>query len=113
MSDTQCNGLGAVVSPAMLILAIIVAGMLVGWLAQLVLGRSSRQIDWTMALIAGVAGSFVGGLLFSLLNGDGLDIAPSGLIGSFVGAVIITAIWQAVNKKQRADSRVTDAKPWE
>jgi uncharacterized membrane protein YeaQ/YmgE (transglycosylase-associated protein family) len=41
----------------------------------------------------------VGGLLFSLLAGDGLDLAPSGLIGSFVGALIITAIWQAYRRR--------------
>ena len=62
----------------MLILAIIVAGMFVGWIAQLVLGADSRSVDWGMALIAGVAGSFVGGLLASLIAGDGLDIRPSG-----------------------------------
>jgi uncharacterized membrane protein YeaQ/YmgE (transglycosylase-associated protein family) len=97
----------------MLILALIVAGMAVGWIAQLILGRSSTQIDWTMALIAGVVGSFVGGLLFSLLSGDGIDIAPSGLIGSLIGALIVTAAWQAIAKKQRADARTEDKKPWE
>ena len=57
---------------AMLILAILAFGMGIGWLAQLVLGRGGRQTDWAMALIAGLAGSFVGGLLVSLLAGDGL-----------------------------------------
>ena len=38
-------------------------------------------------------GSFVGGLLISLLSGDGLDLRPSGIIGSIVGAVIVTAGW--------------------
>lgn len=89
----------------MLILALIIAGMVVGWAAQAILGRSAGQTDWTMALVAGVVGSFLGGLLFSLLAGDGLAIAPSGLIGSFVGALIVTAIWQAVSKRQHAASR--------
>ncbi len=97
----------------MLILALIVAGMAVGWIAQLILGRNSTQIDWTMALVAGLLGSFVGGLLFSLLAGDGIDIAPSGLIGSLIGALIVTAVWQAIAKKQRADARAVDKKPWE
>lgn len=84
----------------MLILAIIVFGMFVGWLAQLVLGVDNRSVDWGMALVAGVAGSFVGGLLVSLLAGDGLDLRPSGLIGSFAGAVIVTAIWQYAAKRR-------------
>lgn len=97
----------------MLILALIVVGMMIGWLAQAILGRSAGQTDWTMAFIAGIVGSFVGGLLASLLAGDGLALKPSGLIGSLIGALIITAIWQAVNKKQRADDRTPDAKPWD
>ena len=86
----------------MLIVAIIIGGMFVGWLAQLLLGRTSRQVDWGMALVAGLGGSFVGGLLVSLLAGDGLAIKPSGLIGSFVGALLVTIGWQAINKKRRA-----------
>jgi uncharacterized membrane protein YeaQ/YmgE (transglycosylase-associated protein family) len=97
----------------MLILALIVGGMAIGWIAQLLLGRGSTQIDWTMALGAGVLGSFVGGLLSSLIAGDGLAIRPSGVIGSLVGALIVTAVWQAINKKQRADERVAAKKPWE
>ncbi len=76
----------------MLILAIIIGGMFVGWLAQLILGRTSRTTDWGLALIAGIGGSFVGGLLGSLLAGDGLDLRPSGIIGSLVGALIVTAV---------------------
>lgn len=75
----------------MLIIGILVFGMLVGALAQLVLGQRTTTIDWTTALIAGLAGSFVGGLLISLIAGDGLALRPSGMIGSFVGAVIVTA----------------------
>ncbi len=76
----------------MLILAIIIGGMFVGWLAQLILGRTSRTTDWGLALIAGIGGSFVGGLLASLLARDGLDLRPSGIIGSLVGALIVTAV---------------------
>jgi uncharacterized membrane protein YeaQ/YmgE (transglycosylase-associated protein family) len=74
-----------------LILAIIVGGMFVGFLAQLLLGRTTRTADWTLTLIAGIGGSFVGGLLASLIAGDGLALKPSGFIGSFVGALIVTA----------------------
>ena len=84
----------------MLILAIIVFGMFVGWLAQLVLGADNRSVDWGIALVAGIAGSVVGGLLGSLIAGDGLDLRPSGLIGSFAGAVIVTAVWQYVGRRQ-------------
>ena len=78
----------------MLILGLILFGMLIGALAQLILGRKSGRIDWTMAIVAGLVGSFVGGLLISLLSGDGLDLKASGIIGSLVGALIITAGWR-------------------
>ncbi len=80
----------------MLILAILGFGILVGAAAQFLLGREGGAIDWTIALAAGLGGSFVGGLLFSLIAGDGLSLEPSGLIGSIVGAVIITAVWRWV-----------------
>ena len=78
----------------MLILGIIVFGLFVGWLAQLVLGMGSKPDAQT--LIAGLAGSFVGGLIFSLVAGDGFDLRLSGLIGSFVGAIIVLLVWRGV-----------------
>ncbi len=78
----------------MLILGLILFGMLVGAAAQLILGRQSGRIDWTMAIIAGLVGSFVGGLLASLIAGDGLELRASGIIGSIVGAVVVTAVWR-------------------
>jgi uncharacterized membrane protein YeaQ/YmgE (transglycosylase-associated protein family) len=80
-------------APAMLIIAIILFGMLAGAAAQLILGRSSGGIDWPLAFGAGLAGSFVGGLLISLLAGDGLELRTSGILGSILGAVIVTAAW--------------------
>ena len=91
---------------AMLILGIILFGMLVGAGAQLILGRSHGKIDWTMAIVAGLVGSFIGGLLISLLSGDGLDLRPSGIIGSLVGALVVTAGWRwwdGRNKPSAAD----------
>jgi uncharacterized membrane protein YeaQ/YmgE (transglycosylase-associated protein family) len=77
----------------MLIIAILLFGMLVGAAAQLILGKAKGGINWPMAFATGIAGSFVGGLLSSLLAGDGLELRPSGIIGSIVGAVIVTAGW--------------------
>jgi uncharacterized membrane protein YeaQ/YmgE (transglycosylase-associated protein family) len=74
----------------MLILALILFGIVAGGVAQLILGRSMADIDWTTALVTGLLGSFVGGLLVSLLAGDGLELRPSGLIGSIVGALLLS-----------------------
>lgn len=94
----------------MLILAIILFGMAVGWFAQFILGRDGERTNWTMALVAGLAGSFLGGLIFSLIAGDGLSLKPSGLIGSIVGALVITAGWQWYATRQIKAARKADKK---
>ena len=86
----------------MLILAIIVAGMFVGWLAQLILGGTAPTTDWGLALVAGIAGSFAGGLLSSLLFDDGFTLRPSGFIGSLIGALVVTAGWQFARRRAAA-----------
>jgi uncharacterized membrane protein YeaQ/YmgE (transglycosylase-associated protein family) len=86
----------------MLILAIILFGMIAGGLAQMVLGRSMRDVNWTIAIVTGLVGSFVGGLLASLLAGDGLELRPSGLIGSFVGALLLTLAGGWYDKRRSA-----------
>jgi uncharacterized membrane protein YeaQ/YmgE (transglycosylase-associated protein family) len=91
-----------------LILAILVVGLFAGWVAQLILG-GGRQIDWAQALIAGLAGSFVGGLIGSLIAGDGIRLRPSGIIGSIVGALIVVAIWNAVRRSQRQKQKAAEA----
>jgi uncharacterized membrane protein YeaQ/YmgE (transglycosylase-associated protein family) len=78
----------------MLILALILFGMVIGGAAQLILGRENGKINWTLALHAGLIGSLVGGQLNSLLDGDVLELRASGIIGSLVGALLVTAGWR-------------------
>ena len=82
----------------MLILFIIVFGMAVGWIAQLILGR---ETNWAEAFVAGIVGSFVGGLVASIIAGDGIRIRASGVIGSVIGAIIVLAIWGAIRGRGR------------
>jgi uncharacterized membrane protein YeaQ/YmgE (transglycosylase-associated protein family) len=78
----------------MLLLAILGLGILAGAVAQLVLGTGLYRIDWGEALVAGLVGSLVGGLLASVIAGDGLRLRPSGLIGSIIGAIVVTAAYR-------------------
>ncbi|MBX3284249.1 MAG: GlsB/YeaQ/YmgE family stress response membrane protein [Actinobacteria bacterium] len=75
----------------MILLFILVWGMFVGWIANLILGGGSRPAEWGPLLVAGLLGSLVGGLVFSLLSGDGLNLRLSGIFGSVLGAVILLA----------------------
>lgn len=60
-----------------------------------------------MAFVPGIGGSFLGGLVLSLLFGDGLSLEPSGIVGSVLGAVAFTAIWTTVkaNRARSSDRR--------
>lgn len=78
----------------MLILGLIGFGAIIGALAQFLVGRGPRGMDWGLAIVAGLIGSFVGGLLASLIAGDGIKFRPSGVIGSIIGAVIVTLVWR-------------------
>lgn len=82
----------------MLIIAILVLGLAAGWIAHLLVGRGKP--DWTRLFVVGIAGSFVGGLLGSLLFGDGLEVRPSGLIGSAVGATLLLAVLEATRRRR-------------
>ena len=86
----------------MLILGILVFGLFIGWIAGILLGEGTRPNG--RSLIAGLGGSFVGGLISSLIAGDGIQLKPSGLIGSLVGAIIILAVWAAVERSNAASA---------
>ncbi len=84
----------------MLFIAIIVWGVAAGWVANLILGGGSRPADWGPLMVAGFSGSFVGGLLLSLISGEGFSLRPSGIIGTVLGAVVVLAIYQAVQGRK-------------
>jgi uncharacterized membrane protein YeaQ/YmgE (transglycosylase-associated protein family) len=87
-----------------ILLFILVWGMFAGWIAHLLLARN-QPINWAELLVVGLAGSFVGGLLISLLSGDGLALRPSGIIGSILGAVLLLAAWRAIRPTPRRRTR--------
>src|SRR5690349_25107541 len=94
----------------MLILGIILFGMLVGAAAQLMLGTRGHGINWTTAIVAGLVGSFIGGLVVSLLSGDGLALRPSGVIGSLAGAILVTLVWRWWDHRNRPTAAQRAAK---
>jgi len=80
------------------VLYLFVVGMAAGWLAWVVLGKSKslskdRKPNWALLLPLGVAGSFAGGLVMSLLAGTGLALRPSGMIVSALGAIAVTSAY--------------------
>lgn len=83
----------------MLILGVLVLGLFSGWLAQLALGQGARPNGHT--LLVGLYGSLVGGAVAGVLDGGGLRLRPAGLVGSFVGAVVVLLVWGALTRRRR------------
>jgi uncharacterized membrane protein YeaQ/YmgE (transglycosylase-associated protein family) len=83
------------------LLAILGLGLFAGAVAQLVLGTGVYDINWAEAIVAGLVGSFVGGLLASLIAGDGIQLRPSGIIGSIIGAIVVSAIYAWYRRRRR------------
>jgi uncharacterized membrane protein YeaQ/YmgE (transglycosylase-associated protein family) len=79
-----------------LIFICLMIGLAIGWAAQMLLGRRE---NWVEAIIAATLGSLIGGLLASLLLGDGLELRISGPIGSFVGAILVLLAWGAIRRR--------------
>jgi uncharacterized membrane protein YeaQ/YmgE (transglycosylase-associated protein family) len=85
----------------MLLLAILVVGLMAGWVAHLVVGRNTPD-SWSTHLVVGLAGSLLAGLTVSLLAGDGLRLRLTGLLGSIAGAIVILAVWELIDSRNRA-----------
>jgi uncharacterized membrane protein YeaQ/YmgE (transglycosylase-associated protein family) len=82
-----------------ILLYLLVWGLFCGWLANIILGRGSRPAEWWPLLVAGLAGSFVGGTLLSLIIDGDLEIRLSGIVGSVIGAIIVLAVTEAVRNR--------------
>ncbi|WDQ15013.1 GlsB/YeaQ/YmgE family stress response membrane protein [Rhodopirellula sp. P2] len=77
----------------------IVFGLIVGAIARLIYpGRQGLGLVQTTLL--GVAGSFVGGFLASLLFG-GSAVQASGWIGSIIGSIAVLAIAMRWNRSSQ------------
>ena len=81
----------------------IVFGLIVGFIARaLVPGKDNIGI--LMTILLGIAGSVVGGFIFSLFSGGPRLSNPIGWIGSIIFAIILLVIYNKVTgrKKTRA-----------
>lgn len=72
------------------ILAWIIVGGIIGWLASRVMGTNAQQ-GMFMDIIVGIVGSAIGGWLFSLFGMGGAigALNPWSWLVAFVGAVVL------------------------
>jgi uncharacterized membrane protein YeaQ/YmgE (transglycosylase-associated protein family) len=82
----------------------ILFGALVGWLASMVM-RTKAEQGMVMNIVVGIAGAFLGGLIFNMLGFSGANLTDSvfsltSLLVAFVGAVVLLALVNLVRRGQ-------------
>lgn len=78
------------------IIALIIVGLVAGTAAAAIMNRSRSKTtrDWLRNMVIGVAGAFVGAILFDLLDISLPDIlsgeiTPADVLVAFIGAVLV------------------------
>ena len=75
----------------------IIVGLIAGALARLLMpGKDPMGIF--MTIILGIAGSFVGGFVASLIWRETGDFRPGGLILSVLGAMLLLFLWRMMRR---------------
>lgn len=76
---------------------LLIVGFIVGGIARfLVPGKD--PMPWWQTILLGIAGSYIGGFIFSLLPGGSspLDFSTTNFFGSVIGAIVGLLIYRRV-----------------
>ncbi len=85
----------------MSIIWFLVVGLLAGLIARALM-PGKQAMGLLATLVLGIVGSFVGGFIGSLFTrGDWLELRPSGLIMSVVGAILVLFLYGWAQKGRR------------
>jgi uncharacterized membrane protein YeaQ/YmgE (transglycosylase-associated protein family) len=87
------------------LLAILIIGALVGWLAAQVAGRKEGLLG---SIVIGVVGSFIGSFVSAFLTGSDqsyLAFSWVGLFWSFIGALILVVCLNALQRRSSLSHR--------
>lgn len=71
----------------------IIIGLIAGAIARWIM-PGADPMGWLGTIVLGIVGSFVGGFVLNLVTGNGMELSPSGIIGSILGALIVLFIWR-------------------
>jgi uncharacterized membrane protein YeaQ/YmgE (transglycosylase-associated protein family) len=81
----------------------IIVGLIAGLIARAIM-PGNDSMGWIATIVLGVVGSFVGGLLASLVFHDNTagasDFHPTGIVGSVIGALIVLGIWHVASRRR-------------
>ncbi len=83
------------------IIAWIIMGALVGWIASMIMGTNARQ-GAVGNIVVGILGAFLGGFVMHLFNNAGASATNAfsvrNFIVSLIGAVILLALFRMFNR---------------
>lgn len=89
------NAAGAAMGGVFGLLIAAVIGLVVGAVAKLLMPGPDPG-GWFVTILLGIAGSWVGGFLASLL---GLSGAAPGFVGAVLGAMLLLVVYRLVKKR--------------
>jgi uncharacterized membrane protein YeaQ/YmgE (transglycosylase-associated protein family) len=95
------------------VIYLLVVGLIAGYVARLLV-RGTGNMGFGATLLAGIVGSFVGGLLGYVLFGWDDDegwLQPGGIIGSIIGAVIVVMLWRWWSQRHPTPGRPAGTGP--
>ncbi|HMN62361.1 MAG TPA: GlsB/YeaQ/YmgE family stress response membrane protein [Anaerolinea sp.] len=81
----------------MSLIAIIVVGLIAGWLASAIMKTNTGLL---LDLVLGVIGAIVGGWISSLITGVNLvgDINLTSIVVSLLGAILVIAVYRFIRR---------------
>jgi len=75
------------------IIAVVLIPLVLGYVANMVVGKNTHFENWEL-YVAGILGAFLGAFLVNGLRSvDMLELSIWSVIGLFVGAIIVLAVW--------------------
>ena len=76
----------------------IVLGGLAGWIASKI-ANTDKSMGVIANIVVGIIGAFIGGFIFSLLGGDGVNgFNVYSFIVALVGAVVLLTLLKAIKR---------------
>jgi uncharacterized membrane protein YeaQ/YmgE (transglycosylase-associated protein family) len=88
------NTVGGLAGGIIGLLLVAVVGLVIGVVAKLLMPGKDPG-GWFVTILLGIAGSWVGGFLLSLLGVSG---TIPGLVGAVVGAMLLLAAYRMIKK---------------
>jgi len=85
----------------MSIIAWIIVGLIAGFIASKIVNHQGKGI--LLDIVLGVAGAFLGGLLFQLVGSTGVSgLNLWSVVVSTLGAVVLLVFWNAITRRRLA-----------